>query len=84
MNFRKKEHSNVKPNPIETDDGKKYAKKVLNNILELKNDKRYSCCPSRGTLFAERFNRTKRVLKKMTVFEKGKASVTTALQSVIK
>ena len=76
--------SNRKPNLFETDDGREYANKPLNEFLTNNNIKRYSRYTDNEAVFAERFNRTIGNLIKKPVFLKGKADWLSEIPSVIK
>ena len=76
--------SKRKPNLLETDDGGEYVNKIFNEFLNNHNIKRYSRNTALGAVFAERFNRTIRILLKKPIFEKGRAAWLSELPSVIK
>ena len=69
---------------IETDDGKKFANKSFESYLKSQNIKRYSRYTSKGTVFAEQFNRTIRNLLKKPVIEIGDANWIDIFYSIIK
>ena len=76
--------SKRKPILLETDDGKEFKNKILNEIFNNHNIKRYSRNTALGAVFAERFNRTLRNLLKKPVFSAGNADWFSELPSVIK
>ena len=76
-------NSKRKPNLIEMDDEKQFAK-IFKSYLKSQNIKRYSRYTSKGAVFAERFNRTIRNLLKKPVFENGDANWIDILDSIIK
>ena len=76
--------SRRKPNLLETEDGKEYNNKILNDFLSKHNNKCYSRNTTQGAVFAERFNRTIRNLLKKPVFEKRNANWLSELPFVIK
>ena len=59
-----------KPNLIENGRGKDYYNDIFQDFLDKNNIKIFSRNTSLGAVFAERFNRTIRVLLKRPVFEK--------------
>ena len=69
---------------IETDDGSEFVNKLLINLLNKKNNKRYSRNTSLGAVFAERFNRTIRDLLRKIVFERGDANWIDVLPTITK
>ena len=64
--------ANRNPNLLETDDGKEYINKILNELLINHNIKRFSRYTDKRAVIAGRFNRTIRNLLKKPVFEKRK------------
>ena len=76
--------SKCTPNLLETDDGKEYVRKILNEILNNRNIKRHSRNTALGAVFAERFNRTIRTFLKKLIFPKGNADWLSELPSVFK
>ena len=66
--------SKRKPGLIESDRGKEFYNNKFQDSLNKNNIKLYSRNTSLGAFFAERFNRTIRVLLKRPVFEHGDAN----------
>ena len=62
--------SKRKPNSIETDHGIKFYSKIFQKFLNKNNIEQYSRNTSLGAVFAERFNRSIRDLRKRPVCEK--------------
>ena len=75
--------SKRKPNLLETDDGKEFVNKFVNEFLNNKNINRYSRYTDKGADIAERFNRTIRILLKKALFMKRNANWISELSSVI-
>ena len=76
--------SRRKPHLLETDDGKEYVNEIFNEFLNNHNIKRYSRNTALGAVFAERFNRTIRILFKKPVFLARNADWVSKLPAVIK
>ena len=67
-------NSKRSPNLIESNRGKQFYNNIFQDFLNKNNIKLYSRNSSYGAVFAERFNRTIRVLLKKIVFEQGDAN----------
>ena len=76
--------SKRKPRKIESDRGTEFYISIFQNFLKSKNIQHYSRYTDKGPSIAERVIRTKRILLKKPVFEKGRADWISALPSVIK
>ena len=76
--------SERKPNLLETDEGKEYVIKIFKEISHKQNIIEYSRNTGLGALFAERFNRTLRIILKKPVFGKGNANWLSELSSINK
>ena len=72
------------PNLIETDRGKEFYNTIFQDFLNKNNIKLYSRNSSYGAVFAERFNRTIRDLRKRPVFEKGDGNWIDVLPTITK
>ena len=75
--------SNRKPYLLETEDGMEYVNKIFHEFLNNNKIKRYSHYTDKGAVFAERFNKTVRILLKKPVFEKGNADWLSELPSIV-
>ena len=73
-----------KPNLIDTGWGKEIYNNFMQNFLNNNNVKQYSRNTHLGAVFAERFNRTIRVLLKKDVFEGGVGNWIDVLQTITK
>ena len=76
--------SKRKPNLLESDDSMEYVNKIFNDFLNNNNFKTCSRYISKGEVFAEKLNRTRRKLLKTPVFEKGNADWVSELPITIK
>ena len=76
--------SKRKPNLIESDRGKEFYNKIIQDFLKKNNIKIYSRNASLCAVFAERYNRTIRDLFKKIVFEHGDANWADILPTITK
>ena len=76
--------SKRKPKLIETDDGKEFDNRTFNDFLKVNDNKKNNRYTDKGTVFAERFNRTIRNFLKKPVFEKSNCNWLDELPLVIK
>ena len=77
-------NSKRSPNLIESDRGKQFYNNIFQDFLNKNNIKLYLRNSSYGAVFAERFNRTIRVLLKKIVFEQGDANWIDILPTITK
>ena len=77
-------NSKRKPNLLESDRGKEFYNNIFQDFLNKNNIKLYSRNSSYGAVFAERFNRTIRDLRKKIVFERGDANWIDVLPTITK
>ena len=71
--------SQRRPNLVKTDLGEEFHKNIIQLFFNKKNNKNYSRNACLGAAFAERSNRTIRVLLKGLVFELGNGNWTDVL-----
>ena len=76
--------SKRKPNLIETDRGTEFYNNIFQDFLIKNIIKTYSRNSSFGSVYAERFNRSKRDLLKKPVFEKGDGKWIAVLPTITK
>ena len=77
-------NSKRKPSLIESDRGKEFYNKLIQDYLNRNNIKLYSRNSSNGAVFAEKFNRTIRDLLKRPVFENGDGNYIDVLPTITK
>ena len=76
--------SKRRSNLIESDDGTEFVNKTFTNLSNYNHYKRYSRNPTLGAVFAERFNRSIRILLKKPVFERSDANWINVLPTITK
>ena len=76
--------SKRRPNLIESDRGKEFYNNIFQSFLNNNNIKLFSRNSSFGSVFAERFNKSKRDLLKRPVFEKGDGNWIDVLPTITK